>query len=232
MKHWCAETSSPGDAGLIVVRLLLCLLFGAVLAVMAVSAQAAFVLPAWLPYGASVKLPAYAAVIVAACLGGLTATALLAGRAPQHRLGLLTSVRLIRRFPVVAFAGAWLFLVLPVAAATGRLALLPMSQGLGAACAAAVAAQRTGEMLRNGGKLELQHDILGIGGGLGGWRMSQPAGAAILCLILLGTAAALSVAGLAPPAERAASDKKPACDAAAKPPAPAACPAEPKTEKE
>jgi len=92
IEHWAAGTSSPGDAGLIVVRLLLCLLFGAVLAVVAVSAQAAFVLPAWLPYGASVKLPAYAAIIVAACLAGLTATALIAGRAPQHIQGPVTDL--------------------------------------------------------------------------------------------------------------------------------------------
>jgi hypothetical protein len=217
---------------LLAVRLLLCLVFAGTLAVLAISGQAGFVLPAWLPYGAAASLPAYAAILAAAVLGGLATAALTAGWSGNSAPNLLRVVELIRHAPLIAFACVWLLLVLPIAAVTNRLALLPMSLGLGAACAAAVAAQRTGEMLRDGGKLELQHDILGIGGGLGGWRMSEPAGTAVLSLVLLGTAAALSMAGLPAAAERKPAEKPAACNASAKPPAPDACPAEAKTAKE
>ncbi len=185
-----------------IVRLILLvvsLVLAAALGLLAVSGAAPFSLPAGLFRGAAVSLPAYAAVLIAGVLGALLSVALLAAfdrflTPPWEALveQLVDELGL----PIVTFAACWLFLVLPVAAATHRLALLPLTLALGAGCAAAMAARRAGKMLDDGAKLEVQHDILGIGGGLGGWRMSQAAGAALLSLVLLGVAVALSVASL------------------------------------
>lgn len=110
-----------------------------------------------------------------------------------------------------AFALAGLVALLAASAALHDLILVRILLALFLGLGSLVTALRLIEVLRAGEAIEFHSRTGGLGGGLGGWRLSQPAGLLILTAILAGAAVTVVATGPRPP------DPKPA-EAASAPP--------------
>jgi hypothetical protein len=97
---------------------------------------------------------------------------------------------------IIRLAMLWPVTVIPLAAFTGQAWLIPASLSLPVLLAALGVAQHTAGQLQQGKRLEVRHDIVGLGSGIGAWRMSSPAASALLAVLLLAGAVALATAGL------------------------------------
>ncbi len=139
--------------------------------------------------------------VVASALAGATLALLLAAilRKPNVRTG--SAGGLAGTMPAVAvaacFAACWLMLVVLLSAVTGQTGLIPASLSILFLLAAFATARHTAGLLADKeNRLELRHDIVGIGGGIGAWRMSPAAAGALLTLLFLAGAWGLATAGL------------------------------------
>jgi hypothetical protein len=89
---------------------------------------------------------------------------------------------------IVAIVGSLFGVVLFGAVVTGHLDAIRFAIAVLAGGAALVAVSRAAEVLAKGGRIELQSNWGGLGGGLGGWSLSPAAGLVLLVLILTSVA--------------------------------------------
>jgi hypothetical protein len=92
-----------------------------------------------------------------------------------------------------------LALILLTGIVLGEVGVAAASVALLAGGAAAVIATRASDLLMRGDRVELESHWGGLGGGLGGWRLSPAAGLVLLALVFLGTAVGALIGGRASP---------------------------------